>query len=255
MVGRSIQSPCSPLLESVMQNVNADVNPYSPPTSGFELVPSSEPRSVPRGAIVIVGGALGAISFWIAMALVPSDTASPTTHDLSLANNLGFVYPPLLGLWAGWIRRSTAWAIFGLISGCLIGLAYYALCGTNFLAVMVGFPCILGGATSVLLGTRHDSWISGIPQRLIKGLVAGFVLGFTYMVTLNIVIPFTSPHFPYSSSVTDHSTGMWIAGTVAPSLASALYLPVFHWSAGLNEYTRHKGGEPSDATDSPSRAS
>jgi hypothetical protein len=235
-------------------NVNADANPYSPPASGFEFVPSSEPRPVPLGVIVIVGGAIGALSFLIAMALIPSDTASPTTHDLRLANNLGFVYPPLVGLWAGWVRRSTIWAIFGLISGCLIGLAYYALCRTDFLAVMVGLPCTLGGATSVLLGTKHDLWISGIPQRLVKGLVAGFVLGFTYMVTLNIVFPFTSPNFPYDSSVTDHSSGMWIAGTVALTLASALYLPVFHWSAGLNEYTQHEGSEPSDATELPNRA-
>jgi hypothetical protein len=129
--------------------MSPDANPYSPPASGFELVPSSEPRSVTRGVMMIVGASLGAISFLIAMALIPSDTVSPTTHDLRLANNLGFIYPPLLGLWVGWVRRSTIWAVFGLSSGCLIGLAYYALCGTNFLAVMVGFPCVLGGGTSI----------------------------------------------------------------------------------------------------------
>ena len=196
---------------------------------------------------MMVGGALGAISFLTAMALIPSNTASPTTHDLQLANNLGFIYPPLLGLWAGWVRRSTTWAIFGLVSGFIVGLAYYLLCGTNFLAVMVGFPCILGGATSVLLGTKHHSWLAGIPQRLLKGLVAGFVLGFTYMLTLNILFPFTSPNFPYRSSAADHSTGMWIAGTVALTLASTVYLLVFHWSAGLNEYEKQESGEPSHA--------
>lgn len=222
---------------------DANANPYFPPASGFELVPSSEPRLVPRRVQLIAGAAFGAICFVIAMALVPSDTASPTTHDLELANNLGFIYPPLLGLWTGWVRRSLLWAVFGLVSGLAIGLTYYALCGTNFLAVMVGFPCILGGATSVLLGTKHHSWIAGIPERLIRGLIAGFMLGFSYMLTLNIVFPFTSPGFPYSNSVADHSTGMWIAGTVALSISSSLYLLVFHWSAGLNDHKQYEDGE------------
>lgn len=224
--------------------MNPDANPYSPPTSGFEIVPSSEPRSVSSGVLLLAGAVLGAVSFLVAMALIPSNTNSPTTHDLRLANNLGFIYPPLLGLWAGWVRRSTLWAIFGFVAGLAIGLAYYALCGTNFLAVMVGFPCILGGATSVLLGTKHDSWLSGMPQRLIRGLVAGFVLGFTYMLILNITFPFTSPGFPYSNSVSDHSSGMWIAGTFALTISSALYFWVFHWSAGLNDHLRHETDDP-----------
>lgn len=233
--------------------MNPDNNPYFPPSSGFELVPSSKPRSVSSGLLLFTGSVLGAASFLLGMALIPSSIDSPSSHDLRLAQNLGFIYPPLLGLWAGWVRRSLPWAIFGILSGLSIGLAYYALCSTNFLAVMVGYPCILGGATSVLLGTKHHSWISGIPQRLARGLVAGFVLGFTYMLTLNIAFPFTSPGFPYSNSVSDHSTGMWIAGTSALSLSSALHLLVFHWSAGLTDYRRREGGEPNIAPASRSQ--
>tara|TARA_R110002049_G_scaffold27283_2_gene93848 strand:- start:80 stop:682 length:603 start_codon:yes stop_codon:yes gene_type:complete len=179
------------------------------------------------------------------MALIPADTASPTTHDLRLANNLGFIYPPILGLWAAWIRRSKPWAIFGVISGLAIGAAYYWLCGTNFLAVMVGFPCLLGGATSVLLGTKHDSWSAGIAARLGKGLVAGFVLGLTYMISLNILFAFTIQSIPYSAA--QHASGMWTAGTVAMTTSSAIYFLLFHWSAGLNEFNAQRGGEPSDA--------
>ncbi|TWU01022.1 hypothetical protein Pla52n_43930 [Stieleria varia] len=70
------------------------------------------------------------------------------------------------------------------------------------------------------------------------------------MLTLNITFPFTSPGFPYSNSVSDHSSRMWIAGTFALTLSSGLYLLVFHWSAGLNDHLRREGGEPSDATES-----
>ncbi len=225
--------------------VNIDANPYSPPMSGLERVPSSEPRAVAIGMLLLAGAALGSVSFLTAMTFIPTSADSTTTHDLRLANNLGFIYPPLLGLWVGWVRRSIPWAVYGLVSGLSIGFAYYAFCGTNFLAVMVGFPCMFGGPTSVLLGTHRESWISGIPLRLIRGLVSGFVLGFTYMLALNITFPFTSPGFPFSNSVSDHSHGMWVAGTFALTLASALYLPVFHWSAGLNDHRRRQNDAPS----------
>ena len=162
------------------------------------------------------------------MALIPADVAaSPTTHDLQLANNLGFIYTPLLGCWSAWVRRSIPWAIFGVLSGLAIGAAYYLLCGTNFLAVMVGFPCVLGGATSVLLGTKHSSWYSGIVERFAKGVLAGFVLGILYMVILNILFIFTTPNFPYTSP-SQHPSGMWTAGTAAMTISSAVYFLLFH---------------------------
>ena len=114
---------------------------------------------------------------------------------------------------------------------------------------MVGFPCLLGGATSVLLGTKHESWIVGIPERLAKGLLAGFVLGFTYMVLLSVLFAFTIRTYPYTAS--QHSSGMWSAGTLAMTVSSALYFLMFHWSAGLNDNT-HEGGEPRDAPESSS---
>jgi len=229
-------------------DVTQSENPYSPPTFGFELVPSSEPRQVSSGAQLLVGAILGAASFLVAMAFIPASVDSPMTYDLILANNLGFIYPPLLGLWAGWVRRSMFWGIFGCFAGLLIGLAYYALCGTDFLAVMVVFPCLLGGATSVLLGTKHDSWLNGIAERFIWGLIAGFVLGFTYMFALMITYPFFSPIIARGKTISDHSTGMWFAGTFAMTLSSALYLLLFHWSAGLNDHRRHETTNTNEPT-------
>ena len=152
--------------------------------------------------------------------------------DLHLANHLGFVYPPLLGLWASWVHRSVPLAIFGIFSGLLIGAAYYTLCSYNFLAVMVGLPCLLGGCTSVLLGTKHDSWISGIPQQFMKGLVTRLVLGLVYVVLLNIIGAFMLTGF--NPSVADYSSMMWRSGTIAMTVGSGLYFILFHWSARLS---------------------
>ena len=99
---------------------------------------------------------------------------------------------------------------------------------------MVGFPYLLGGCTSVLLGTKHDSWMSGIPQRFLKGLVAGFVLGFVYAVLLNVIGAFMLSDF--SPTVADYSSMMWRAGTIAMMVGSGLYFMLFHWSAGLHPH-------------------
>lgn len=219
-------------------------NPYAAPKAMFELVPSGEPRKIGYGLIAVVGVAVGAVSFLVSMALIPGNVESTSAHDLRLANHLGFIYPPLVGLWASWVRRSIPWAIFGVASGLLIGAAYYALCGYNFLAVMVGFPCLLGGCGSVLLGTKHDSWFAGIPQRFLKGLVAGFALGFVYAVLLNVIGALTLPMF--NPTVAAYSSMMWRAGTIAMTVGSGVYFILFHWSAGLHP-TRETGSEPSPA--------
>ena len=72
--------------------------------TGVELVISSEPRSVSRGMLLMMGAGLGAISFSAAMALIPASIDS--THSLKwrLATNLFLIYTAFLGLWVGWIR-------------------------------------------------------------------------------------------------------------------------------------------------------
>jgi hypothetical protein len=216
--------------------VDPNENPYAPPETTFQIVPSGDPRVVGYGLIAVVGMVIGAGSFLVSMGLIPSNVSSPAEQDLRLANHLGFIYPPLVGLWASWVRRSIPWAIFGVLSGLLIGAAYYALCGYNFLAVMVGFPCLLGGCTSVLLGTKHGSWIDGILQRFLKGLVAGFALGIVYSVLLNGIGALML--FGPLPSVADYSSMMWRAGTIAMIAASGLYFLLFHWSAGLHPATK-----------------
>ncbi|MEL7500366.1 MAG: hypothetical protein AAFN77_22415 [Planctomycetota bacterium] len=124
------------------------------------------------------------------------------------------------------------WSILGLLIGLLIGVAYYLLCGYNFLAVMVAFPCVLGGFASVLLGIKHDAMLSNIPKRFVRGLLAGLALGVSYAILLNILGFFFLPSF--RPSVSDYSHMMWRAGTIAMAISSALYLIMFHWSAAIN---------------------
>ncbi len=145
-----------------------------------EFIPSTEPRNLNLGVIAIVGALLSACAYFVAVPLVPSNVASAGEHDLRLANHLGFLFPPLVGLWAAWVRRSIPWAVFGVISGLLIGAMYYALCGYNFLAVMVAFPCLLGGVTSVLMGTQAGSWTAGVPQLLRASWPDSFLVSFIW---------------------------------------------------------------------------
>jgi hypothetical protein len=193
-----------------------DVNPYqSPSLVGATGVSASLPSLVPLQThwVLIAGAILGCVSFIVAIAAIPSDVASPSEHDLLLANYLGFLFPPLVGLWSGGVRRSWLWSGAGVTIGLAVGAAYHLLCGHNFLAIMVAFPCLLGGAASVALGSGTRSWSAGILARIGKGLVAGLVLGSVYMVVLNVL---GIIWFPVESTERYHQM-MWNNGPVAMS--------------------------------------
>jgi hypothetical protein len=177
---------------------------------------------------------MGALCFLAAESLVPHEVSSPGEHDLLLANRLGFVYPPVVGLWLGWLQRSWLRALSGALLGILIGFVYLWLCGRNFLAVMVAFPCLLGGAFAMLAGSNRDAWLAGLGARLGKGLVAGLVLGFTYMLLLNVVGTAFLPDFADQEDFTSRYVSMmWKAGTIALALASGPFLILLRWSVGL----------------------
>ncbi|HEX3997502.1 MAG TPA: hypothetical protein VHX65_03015 [Pirellulales bacterium] len=205
-----------------------DINPYrSPAIANSASVTTLVPLR--RIWVFFVGAILGCLSFIVAIAFVPSDLASPAQHDLLLANYLGFVFPPLVGLWSGMVRRSWWWSGTGFTIGLAIGAAYRVLCGNDFLAVMVAFPCLLGGAASVALGTGARSSFDGILVRLGKGLLAGLELGFVYMVVLNVM---GIAWIPIDSTAEYHRM-MWQNGPVAMSIASGFYLVLFVWASNL----------------------
>lgn len=205
-----------------------DINPYQSPVAEGPT-PTCRPRSLGKVRVFLTGATFGCVSFLAAIALIPGNVPSPSQHDLLLANNLGFVFPPLVGVWAGWVRRSWLWAGAGTAIGLAIGGGYYLLCGDDFLAVMVAFPCLLGGVASVAFGTGVRYWWHGILARLGKGLVAGFVLGFVYMLVLNVL---GLGWFPVDSTERYHQM-MWTNGPIAMSVAGGLYLVLFVWASNL----------------------
>src|SRR4051812_29156028 len=132
--------------------MSGELNPYesprAPPDDGNRGTPI---RTLNVVITFLVGSLLGILSFMPAIALIPSDVPDPSVHDLRLANNLGFIYPIVLGLWSAWLRRSWQWACIGIVAGLGIGITYFVLCGYDFLSVMVAFPCLLGGGAAVVL--------------------------------------------------------------------------------------------------------
>ena len=97
---------------------------------------------------------------------------------------------------------------------------------------MVVYPCLLGGVMATMLGSGTESWIDGIVARFFKGLLAGFVLGSLYMFILNVTGAFIIP-IASQPDVQEYHHMMWWAGTIAMSIASAAFLVLFHWAAGL----------------------
>jgi len=191
---------------------------------------------LPSGQIFLWGFGIGFCSYLLSEFLVPRNVPSPADHDLALANRLGFIFPPAVGLWLGWLQRSPGRAGIGFLAGVLVGLIYLGLSEKNFLAVMVGFPCLCGGVFAGIVGSNRDPWISGLPARVGKGLVAGLVLGFVYMVVLNVVCAMVrvspdSAGGPESMTASYIAT-MWKAGPVALGVSGGLFLILVRWAIG-----------------------
>ncbi len=189
--------------------------------------------------IALCGAVIGLISFWLAMAAVPVHQVSGfSEHDLALATNLAFIFPPVIGFWTGFCRRSLWWILVGMSVGPVLGSIYKTSCGESFnlLLIAAGLPCLLGGIAAVALGYGRNSWWDRLPLRFVKGLLSGFVLGLVYEVVLNIVAAFLQFAAPpaLTTETFDHfRLMMWIAGSVAMAVAGAVFLPMFHWSANV----------------------
>jgi hypothetical protein len=216
-----------------------EVNPYESPKSPLRdenAGPTPRIRTVHVARLFVVGAVLGLVSFLVSIAMVPRSVPNPSVHDLTLAKILGFVFPPLIGLWSGWVRRSWLWAAAGVAVGLGIGLCYALLCGNEFLFVPItmAFPCFLGGVASLFLGMTRGSWFTNALARFGKGLVAGLVLGFVYTALLNLLGLFMLP-FDSGRSTSDYIAMMWRAGPISMSVASGLYLMLFQWSSNFRQ--------------------
>jgi hypothetical protein len=181
--------------------------------------------------LFLTGAIFGYASFVLAIVRIRWDIASVTEHDILLANYLGFIFPPLVGMWAGGIRRSWPWTVWGAVVGLTIGEIYCLVCGDNSTAVTLEFPCLLSGVAAVALGSPKPGWLGGRPVRFVKGLIAGLVLGGVYMATLRIL----PTHAFLLETAEDHHIMMSNNGPIAMGLASGLYMILFVWSTNLKE--------------------
>ncbi len=188
-------------------------------------------RQFKTSLVLSQGLALGLVAFAIAELSLSHNTLDSTNHDMMLAQRLGLIYTPAVGAWLGWLQRSRSRILVGIGVGLIIGAIYYVLCaGQNFLAIMVGFPMLLGGGLAALVGSNRSAGVGGFFSRLGKGLIAGLVLGFAYMFLLNAILNlFIPPQRLFES----YAYEMWKGGLPAMGVASALFLVLLNWAVGL----------------------
>jgi hypothetical protein len=200
----------------------------------------SENRKLKTGQVFLFGLVVGVVCYLLAEFLTPKQVADPGEHDLLLANRLGFIYTPVVGLWVGWLQRSWRRASIGALVGIIIGALYLSLCEShNFLAIMVGFPCLLGGAFAALVSSNRSNWFRDSGARLGKGLLAGLVLGFVYMVVLNLGgfmfggLPIFGPVGNMDDFTQRYIAMMWRTGPVALGISGGLFFILIRWALGL----------------------
>jgi hypothetical protein len=206
--------------------------------SGFRTLhmsTSPDNRKMNAGLVFLSGLGVGVVCYLLAESLIPRQVASPGDHDIFLANRLGFIYTPIVGLWLGWLQRSWRRAAFGAVVGIIIGAFYMWLCSSrNFLNIMVGFPCLLGCVLAGVVGSNRSHWLTGLGARLGKGLLAGLVLGFVYMVVLNVGgVMVTSPIENPNDETRAYVQMMWRSGPIALGISSALFFVLIRWAVGL----------------------
>jgi hypothetical protein len=188
-------------------------------------------RHFPVWMILLQGVVLGLLAFAVAELLVPRSVLDSGDHDMMLAQRLGLVYTPAVGVWLGWLQRSRERMIAGLLVGAGIGVAYFIVCmAKDFLTIMVGFPALLGGGLAAALGSNSSKGTRAFFGRLFKGVFAGLVLGYVYMFLLNVVL---NVFIPGETLVLRYAHEMWKGGLPAMGVASGLFLVLIRWAVGL----------------------
>jgi hypothetical protein len=182
-------------------------------------------------AVLGMGMLAGAISFAIAKSLVPSSTPL-LGHDIALAHRIGFVFPAMAGLWAGWIQKSLGRMVLGMTCGSLVGYAYQILCGEDPESRLVGalfvFPACCGGMLAGLIGSDREPWRAGFRARFLKGTLAGFVCGLSYFVVVILGL------FLADVTLETYLRAIWMAGVTGLAVGGGLFFVLFRWALGLN---------------------
>ena len=182
--------------------------------------------------IFLCGVGIGSLSFIVAELTIPKNAS----HDLALAQGIGFVFPALSGWWIGWQQRSLSRTITGIAVGSGIGYAYACLCGSRFnpLGIQICFPFLCGGLFAMLVGSNKDAWLDGMGMRFLKGLVAGLACGVTFTVLNDLILAMNLNLLSFSPH--DYINKMWQAGVPALGFAGGIFFCIFYWAIRLNEH-------------------
>jgi hypothetical protein len=192
---------------------------------------ASENKQFGIWSILVQGFVLGSVAFGCAELSLSHAGLEAGDHDMMLAQRLGLIYTPAVGVWLGWLQHSRERCVAGGVIGLAIGIAYFVLCMTrDFLAIMVGFPALLGAGLAALVGSNRSHGVGAFFGRLGKGLLAGLVLGYTYMFLLNTIL---NMFVPPERLVWRYAYEMWKGGLPAMAVASSFFLVLLRWAVGL----------------------
>jgi len=195
---------------------------------------AATPKRLSRKEMFLIGACAGLAGFLLAKVMVPATVYSFQEHDLFLARNIGFVFPALIGLAAGCVEGSLARMLQGMTFGSLVGFLYAKLCGNNFDVVMaiLGLPCFCGGLMAALVGSSQSPWLTGLPWRLGKGMVAGLACGAVYLLSVNLIVAYVLSPI-YVPDVSAYRAIVWKTGLPSMFLAGGVFQCLFCWAIGL----------------------
>lgn len=205
-------------------------NPYASPDAPLELIPSNSPRVIGVGFNVAVGCITGALAFFAALILTPSEATSISQFDRQLSQRAGIILPIAIGFWVAWVRQSRLWAFAGPIVGLALGITYWFLVTYDIVVAVYLLPIALGAIASCLLGIRKNTKSSSV-QRLLLGALSGAVLGFAYLNFLSIFDFIEGIDF--KQSVEQYIIKKWKIGPPAFAIACGLFFPLFYWASGI----------------------
>lgn len=213
---------------------------------GFERVsPAQEPARLARElacwspalaeiplVTFAVGTAMGAVSVVFATLLIPASADSYDQVTTLLVQNLGIIFPLLLGFWAGYVQQSLRGIFVGVTLGALVGGLHRCLCAQSLWIAMPVYPLLLCGLIALGFGRRRPDGSQEAGARLGKGLlVGGATVGTAFLlVVMARGLPSHLQALKPTMSEYRQAIGLFTLG-ISPCFGALLV--VIHWATGL----------------------
>jgi hypothetical protein len=185
---------------------------------------------------LLIGTVIGASSFVLAELMLPAQAGTVLEHDTMLTQRLSLIYCPIAASFFAWHIAGRASALWkGLVIGTLAGAAFQFLSAWDFtfLTKLLLFPAVVSAFISVLLPIMVNlpSGPMTALRRCSNGLIAGFLLGLTYEILINIalgclvIIGLAQYHV---TSEPEYLSGISYFGPIAFALANTAYFFLMH---------------------------